>query len=486
MSSLRPVAVRSPARPATVTASSATSVPPESAPSQSSEFRGALNSGEIWWRDQGDWLEQHGYTLRRRYKRDWKPSWEGTKKQFWQCEDGIPLLYSQFMDATRTEDKTMVGLKKVTPTNSLHEIEFCHILTLLPPEERNHCVPILEILRVPDGSADILVMPFLRDFSDPPFQSVGEVLEFCRQLFDGLDFLHDHGIAHRDCHGGNIMMDPSHMYPQMFHPLNPDMDRTLTKKARHFSRTDRPVKYYFIDFGISEQYPSHDGAPTASAPVHVGGDRTVPEFQTSAATHDPFPTDVYYIGNLVREYILQKYRGLETLEPLIHDMVQDSPAARPSAKEVVKRFNALRDAKASPLRSKHKRVPLRGEAFGLFKDIRHAVCNGVFPRGASAFSIRLAPLFFVQQPTAAGCCLRGAQGTSQHDQEKSKLSLIDDCTVIRGIVPVDQANNTPLPALTKVLKLLRSDGRHASENRNRIAVRRSSTEITDKFGEACL
>lgn len=64
-------------------------------PSQNPQLRGALSSGEIWWRDQGPWLETQGYRLRPRYRHDWRPSWEGNKKKrFWQCEDGLPLMVS--------------------------------------------------------------------------------------------------------------------------------------------------------------------------------------------------------------------------------------------------------------------------------------------------------------------------------------------------------------------------------------------------------
>ena len=31
-----------------------------------------------------------------------------------------------------------------------------------------------------------------------------------------------------------------------------------------------------------------------------GGDRSVPEFQGNEGPHDPFPTDVYYVGNLFK------------------------------------------------------------------------------------------------------------------------------------------------------------------------------------------
>lgn len=50
---------------------------------------------------------------------------------------------------------------------------------------RNHCVPIYDVLRVPDEEdAQILVMPLLRKYGDPPFETVGEVVDFFRQTIE--------------------------------------------------------------------------------------------------------------------------------------------------------------------------------------------------------------------------------------------------------------------------------------------------------------
>lgn len=46
---------------------------------------------EYYWRDRQQWLEQCGYMLRPRYKPDWVPSWQGTKKHSYDCEDGLIL-----------------------------------------------------------------------------------------------------------------------------------------------------------------------------------------------------------------------------------------------------------------------------------------------------------------------------------------------------------------------------------------------------------
>lgn len=48
----------------------------------------------------------------------------------------------------------------------------------------------------------------------------------------------------------NIMMDPRPLYPQMYHPIDRLRDMDLRKKAKNYSRTARPTKYYLTDFGL--------------------------------------------------------------------------------------------------------------------------------------------------------------------------------------------------------------------------------------------
>lgn len=83
--------------------------------------------------------------------------------------------------------------------------------------------------------------------------------------------MHEQGVAHRcvkvitfdppltlrtsDCTYKNIMMDASAMYPRGFHPVVPYSlpdGRTYAWRRR---RTSVPVKYYFIDYGLSTYFP---------------------------------------------------------------------------------------------------------------------------------------------------------------------------------------------------------------------------------------
>lgn len=52
-------------------------------------------------------------------------------------------------------------------------------------DPKNHCVPFLDVLQAPDDDdLRIIVMPHLRSVDDPEFDTVGEVVEFFRQVFE--------------------------------------------------------------------------------------------------------------------------------------------------------------------------------------------------------------------------------------------------------------------------------------------------------------
>jgi hypothetical protein len=101
----------------------------------------------------------------------------------------------------------------------------------------------------------------------------------------------------------NIMMDPSKLYPQSYHPRRIDKSCDFNGTAKHMTRTKQPPKYYFIDFGLSGRYNPENGPPL-EYPIR-GGDKTVPEFRDLERPCNPFPTDIYYIGNMIRQDFLQ-------------------------------------------------------------------------------------------------------------------------------------------------------------------------------------
>ncbi|KAG2364056.1 kinase-like domain-containing protein [Suillus spraguei] len=305
---------------------------------------GALSSKETWWCQQYQWLKSQGYLLRPRYAPDWVPSWEVSKRDPLVCEDGQVMRFGRIMDATRLSDGLYVSLKVIKKSEHPHEAEIGRYFMKveLASDLKNHCVPFLDVLSVPnEDDTQIIVMPLLLDFTKLPFDTFGEVVELLRQLFEGLLFMHKHHVAHCDFMWMNVMMDAKDIYVEPYHPVKPHMKRDFSGHASHRTRTQRPPKYYIIDFGLSRQYDANDKNPL-EYPV-LGGDKTVPEFQNNMSIPlNPFPTDVYYLGNIIRERFLNINIGFEFLKPLVDDMVQDDPSKRPTMEQAVERFDSIR------------------------------------------------------------------------------------------------------------------------------------------------
>ncbi|EGN93808.1 hypothetical protein SERLA73DRAFT_163242 [Serpula lacrymans var. lacrymans S7.3] len=246
------------------------------------------------------------------------------------------------LDATRISDGAFVTLKLFKKSLHPFEIEIGQFFSTesLLSDPANHCVPIYDVLVVPDDEdRAIIVMPLLRFFDSPPFDTFGEVIDFLRQISVGLRFMHKHHVAHRDCLNLNIMMDATPLFVDPYHPQDLEMKRDYTGRVSYHTRTQRPPKYLFVDFGISRRYGPNDIAPLED-PIW-GGDKTVPEFQQSNEPRNPFPTDVYYLGNMIRNSFLVARTGFEFVEPLVKDMVQDDPEKRPNMDEVILRFEGI-------------------------------------------------------------------------------------------------------------------------------------------------
>lgn len=166
---------------------------------------GELSELELWWSRHYRWLKDRGYLLRPRYAPDWVPSWHGTKKSWVLCEDGYAApvsakLVRQFcqvyprdceyatriLDGTRISDGKYVTLKLIDKTHYPHEVDIAQYLSSQPLAiSVNHCVPVYDILPIPDEeNRTIIVMPLLQEYLRPPFGTVGEVVECLRQLFE--------------------------------------------------------------------------------------------------------------------------------------------------------------------------------------------------------------------------------------------------------------------------------------------------------------
>ena len=84
-------------------------------------------------------------------------------------------------------DGAFLSLKAVEQSRHPYEANIGRLLSKEPlaSDPKNHCVPILDILQVPDEQDKIIiVMPMLRRFDNPRFDTFGEVVDFFSQVFE--------------------------------------------------------------------------------------------------------------------------------------------------------------------------------------------------------------------------------------------------------------------------------------------------------------
>ena len=87
------------------------------------------------------------------------------------------------MDATHLDGR-QVMLKSVPVGRGHQELEIARIVS--SPELRrhphNHCVPLLDVLELPNTlDRKLIVVPFLRPFDEPRFRTYGEFVDFYTQ-----------------------------------------------------------------------------------------------------------------------------------------------------------------------------------------------------------------------------------------------------------------------------------------------------------------
>ncbi|OSX61727.1 hypothetical protein POSPLADRAFT_1144317 [Postia placenta MAD-698-R-SB12] len=298
-----------------------------------------LSPAEKFWRDHQPHLQSREYVLRARYRPNWRPSWLGTNLDPTYCEDSIMVSKHNVIDAIRQRDGLLVAIKATR--NDTEEIAISTFLSSLKlmSDHRNHCIPLLEVMLDPlDPEMSLMVTPYMRPFNDPEFGASGEVVDFVRQSLEGLWFLHEQRVAHRDCAAMNIMMDGRPLYPHGHHPVRYGYSRDGASELAPLARIDHPVRYYFIDFGLSTHF-----APGVSPSVvgAAGRDKEVPELSLDVP-YDAFKVDIFAMGNLYDKELVQKYQGLEFLQPLIDVMKQRDPERRPSAEQAFRSFEGIR------------------------------------------------------------------------------------------------------------------------------------------------
>jgi len=145
------------------------------------------------------------------------------------------------------------------------------------------------------------------------------------------------------------------MYPKGFHPVQLNRSRDFKGRAKRYTRTQRPTRYYLVDFGSSRRYNSRNAL---DEPLPVG-DNSAPEQQLERLCN-PFRTDIYDFGNVIRERFLkvstdvlvsqvvytvfQVCKGFEFMTGLVDAMTDEDPEKRPVIEDVISRFSRIRNS----------------------------------------------------------------------------------------------------------------------------------------------
>ncbi|KAI0037676.1 hypothetical protein FA95DRAFT_1684840 [Auriscalpium vulgare] len=294
---------------------------------------GHRRPAERYWTQHQKTIEAAGYILRPRYHADRQFSgtrWSLPHSWFEDWQRRTIILAPRVIGATRIVDGRQVILKRLPDEDrSPDEVE---ITTLFSSEQymqnsKNHCIPVLETKRLEEISDTLLVLSRMSPYDNPRFRTFGEVVSFAKQIIEGIELMHELHIAHRDCTGQNIVLNPSGMYPSSFHPIKMNRSKNFYGFAKSYTRTQHPPHYYLIDFGLSRYYDPADGVSLDEAVR--GGDKSVPEFRD-------------YLNDF-----LQKYYGFEWLEALVADMCNEDPSMRPPIGVVASRFAEVSGALTS-------------------------------------------------------------------------------------------------------------------------------------------
>ncbi|KDN39488.1 hypothetical protein RSAG8_08783, partial [Rhizoctonia solani AG-8 WAC10335] len=283
------------------------------------------SEAEERWVSFQPYLFSKGYRLRPRYQPDWIPSWKGTNTKPSDCEDSVDRMPLRVMDATRLEDGEPVILKLVVPSEDDEGLEERVIIEhFSTPPLRDH--PSATLTSCVDSGC-FIVMPLLSNYGDIPFYNIAEVHEMLKQLFEGLLYMHENSVAHRDIASANIMMDARPLYDEPFHPFlqthSLDTNRLVYPRYR---RSEKKTRYYYIDLGYAKWFRDPSAARLV---IGMNAREPTPE-QADGDLYDPFVADIYQLGAVLRRDFIPKFDFLESLLPLAQEMTRDNPAERPT------------------------------------------------------------------------------------------------------------------------------------------------------------
>ncbi|KZW03945.1 kinase-like protein [Exidia glandulosa HHB12029] len=339
-----------------------------------------FRDSELFWYHHYDFFGKRGYILRDRYKPgvlskwilDWRagiplrPPWDRIEAITTRTAD--PNQTNSGIDAVRIKDGTPVFIKCLTSARNAPAQEEVLINEFLSSgarktDPRNACAPLLDTFAGNAGSHrhTFMVFPFLRNIRMSPFRLVVEVLTLAKQLLEAVVFLHEHNIAHRDIHIGNVVMDTTALWPRGVRPLRASTAQfDVAEERPEHDRIDVNVSYKIIDLGLATRFKDRHlvtfDAGVCVPPECFEGrnlsrqeiidlmyflqfeDHIPPGIPERTRPYDAFKADVFQLGMLLLKLFCDR---APVLRPLLDAMTDSDPEKRPTATECLETFTAL-------------------------------------------------------------------------------------------------------------------------------------------------
>ncbi|TDL21328.1 hypothetical protein BD410DRAFT_771580 [Rickenella mellea] len=177
-------------------------------------------------------------------------------------------------------------LRVVADGETSSELEVLQFLST--PEMRshpgNHTLPMLQVLYFEKWKFKFAVFPMSGGYPCSPwFRHLDEVLDCIGQTLEGLTFLHENLIAHRDIAEENILIN--HM-----------KCRTQPGSGSPPFRSLFPVRYLFIDFEYAVRFPKDSDPSTRLVSPIEGIERFGAPETKNDTDYCPFAADVFNLG----------------------------------------------------------------------------------------------------------------------------------------------------------------------------------------------